>query len=257
MRYLIPLFLLTACSSAPELLDTASQSQPVTTHTVTNGTAGLALPAGSQLCHYVSISGSGAGSTDPNGGGSVSFNNSSVTAQPNHGSPPPRAGSMSATVRCVPLTAFGPLVPSQAFANVPNNGQVIQSGSVNLGAMAPAFNQARACTLSSLSGHTHWDEYSWISNNGASWSINNHGPNWLATGAECVTLGRAGGPVLTLEARPGQPGLSSMPIGRGECLLQEIHGGINDGGVGYGWSSTWDLHVWGSVLYARALCWNY
>lgn len=248
------------CSAASDTFSNdppATQEQAVTWHTATNGTAGLALPQGSQLCHFTYIEGQGAGTTDPNCGGSVSINSATLAAFPNACSSPPRAGYMTATARCVPLTAFGTFVPSQSFTTVPQNGQPIQSGTVNLGAIAPAFNRARACTLSGLIGHTHWDEYSWISADWTNWYINNHGPSWLGTTAECVTLGRAGWPVRAISARPGEPG-TGIPWNQGECLLQEIHGGLNDGGVLLtSVGGNWTLTVWGSTLYARATCWNY
>lgn len=253
-----------------ETVDEQSQAA-VTYYAAWNGATGFpnSNTILTNLCHPTLISGSGAASQSvilpgnvPECGGSVSVGSTAVSAGPNSCFNPPsgRQGTMSMTVRCQPLSDFGPVTSgSTEYTNMWNGTGSLEhvSNGQQMLALAPTFNTANACYLSGLGSMSVGNEYAWISYDSTYAWLNADGYKGLSDSARCSRLGRAGGAVQTVHAWPGTPG-TGISVASGVCLITQVNGSIDNGGVLLSQSGgVWGLSISGDVGYARAECYTY
>jgi len=255
------------CSSDSLELTEEQIQQVITYYTATNGSTTIPINTlALSLCHLVYGEGSGANSQSnivsggvPECGGLISIGSSAVTATPNSCVLPAsaRQGYLSTTVRCQPLSDFGPVTSGYTdFGHSwnPTGSLEAVSAGKQMSPLVPTFNTRNAFYLSGMGSMSVGNEYSWITYDSTNAWVNSQGFKGLSTTARVQRLGRAGGITHTLVATPGNDG-AGPSASTHTCLVTQVNGALDNGGFELEQpGGSWNLRVWDGVTYGRADC---
>lgn len=259
----------TACSDAgvneSSTVDTVSeQAEPlVYNYTATNGCTSLPSPS-QYFCHVTRMVSSGGHSLQvlfppyglPAAGSLIGGDTSSVCARTNAGQTAPNTNARI-DVQCDSWFNFH----GNSSAGYTYTGAGLSwthPGYASwVGGVQPLNRPFpdEICDLTYLGSFSWPDERAvlYVSPSTWLWELQVSGWKSLSGGARCATLGRPVSNHQWLNATPGRPGVSSLSPSQGVCLIYDVTGSLDDGGVRIV-GNPMQLEASGTIVNAKAYC---